>query len=117
MSATPDELRRAARKRLEERRGFVPHFIIYLLVNTGIIIVWATVAHQGFFWPGFVILFWGIGLVMHAWNAFFSQPITEADVEREMERLSGRPGSNEQRVDSSGGESTTTHRTAVGPTA
>jgi hypothetical protein len=36
--------------------------------------------------------FWGIGLVMHAWSAFFSRPITEADVEREIERLRDRSG-------------------------
>jgi hypothetical protein len=92
MSVTPDVLREAARKRLEERRGFIPHLIVYVLVNTGLIVIWATVANQGFFWPGFVLGFWGIGLVMHAWNAFFSKPITEADIEREMERLRDRSG-------------------------
>ena len=92
MSDASDELRAAARKRIEDRRGFVPHLLMYLLVNTGLVIVWATVAHQGFFWPGFIIGFWGIGLVMHAWSAFFSRPITEADIERELSRMRGRPG-------------------------
>lgn len=43
-----------------------------------------------FFWPGFVIGFWAIGLVMHAWAAFVSRPITDADVQREVERLQRR---------------------------
>jgi hypothetical protein len=92
MSTTQDELHQAARKRLEDQRGFVPHLIGYVLVNAGLIAIWATVADQRFFWPGFVIGFWGIGLVMHAWCAFVGRPITEADAEREIERLRDRSG-------------------------
>ena len=83
---TPDELQRIARKRIEDRRGFVPHALVYVLVNAGLVAIWATNG-QGFFWPGFVIGFWGIGLVMHAWSVFFSRPITDADVQREIDRL------------------------------
>ena len=87
MAATPDDLREVARKRLEDRRGFVPHLIAYIAVNTGLIVIWALSTNPGFFWPGFVLGFWGLGLVMHAWSAFFSKPITDADVQREVERL------------------------------
>jgi hypothetical protein len=86
MSDTPDELRQAARKRLEERRGFFPHLIVFVVINTALIVLWLTSARSGFFWPGIVLAAWGIGLVLHAWNAFFSAPITEGDVQREMER-------------------------------
>jgi 2TM domain-containing protein len=85
MTGTPDA-REAARKRIEERRGFVPHLVVYLLVNGALITVWATMGPHGFFWPAFVLLFWGIGIVMHGWNAFFAKPITEADVDREVRR-------------------------------
>lgn len=87
MTSTPSDSRTAARKRLEEQRGFVPHLIVYLVVNTGLVIVWAMTGADAFFWPAFPILFWGVGILMHAWNAFFSRPITEADVDREVERL------------------------------
>jgi hypothetical protein len=33
-----------------------------------------------------VLLGWGIGLVLHAWDAFFKRPVTEADVDRELAR-------------------------------
>jgi hypothetical protein len=92
MSVTPDELRQVARKRLEDRRGFVPHLIVYVLVNACLIAIWATVANPGLFWPGFVLGFWGIGLMMHFWSAFISRPITEGDVEREVQRLHDRSG-------------------------
>ncbi|HLN17282.1 MAG TPA: hypothetical protein VK277_11105 [Acidimicrobiales bacterium] len=28
----------------------------------------------------------GVGLVLHAWNAFFRRPLTESDVEGELRR-------------------------------
>ena len=39
MTEMPRDAREAARKRIEERRGFVPHLIIYLVVNTGLILL------------------------------------------------------------------------------
>lgn len=89
MTGTPD-VRTTARKRLEERRGFVPHLIIFLVINTGLVVLWMATGPSGFFWPAFPLLFWGAGLVTHAWSAFFTRPITEDDVDREAERLVDR---------------------------
>jgi predicted membrane channel-forming protein YqfA (hemolysin III family) len=87
VAKTSNDVRTVARKRLEERRGFAPHLIIYVLINAGLVAIWATTAPDAFFWPVFPLVFWGAGVVMHAWNAFFSRPITESDVDREVERL------------------------------
>lgn len=89
MSVPADDLRQIARKRIEDRRGLIPHLIMYALVNAGLIAIWATTG-RGFFWPGFVLGFWGVGVVMHVWSVFFNRPITEADVQREIERLQRR---------------------------
>jgi len=87
MTGTSEDVRSAARKRLAERRGFVPHLIIYLVTNAGLAFVWLATGGDSFFWPVFPILFWGAGLLAHAWSAFFTTPITDADVDREAERL------------------------------
>lgn len=93
MADAPDSAREAARKRIEERRGFVPHLIVYLIVNGGIVAIWFSTGASGFFWPGIIIIaLWGIGVVMHAWNAFFTKPVTEADVDKEMSRWRDKPG-------------------------
>src|ERR1700681_2238303 len=84
MNTTSDELRRIARKRIEDRRGFIPHALVYVLVNAALVAIWATNG-AGFFWPAFVIGFWGVGLVMHAWSAFFRRPITEPGLKREID--------------------------------
>jgi len=86
MTGTPKDAREAARKRIEDRRGFVPHLIIYLVLNTGLVLLWVSAGGHGFFWPGIILVGWGIGVLMHAWNAFFSKPISEADVDRELRR-------------------------------
>ena len=47
--------------------------------------IWAATG-AGYFWPIWVILGWGIGIVFHAWTVFGQKPITEDDVQREMQR-------------------------------
>ena len=49
------------------------------------VVIWALTG-RGTFWPGFIMATWGIGLALHAWRAFGQRPITEADVDRELER-------------------------------
>jgi hypothetical protein len=80
-----DDLREEAITRLKNRRGFWPHLICYIAVNTLLVGVWAA-SGGGYFWPIWVIGGWGIGIVMHAWTAFFEKPISEEEVEREMRR-------------------------------
>lgn len=86
MAEQPNAAREAARKRIEERRGFIPHLIVYLILNGGFVALWFYTGKTGFFWPGIIIVVWGIGVVMHAWNAFFSKPVTDEDVDREISR-------------------------------
>ena len=77
-----------ALKRVEAKRDFQGHLVVYLVVNAFLILVWWW-SGAGYFWPGWVLAGWGIGLVVNAWEAFFRRPIAEADVQQEMRR-SGR---------------------------
>jgi uncharacterized membrane protein YecN with MAPEG domain len=82
----PDGTARAqARKRLQAKREFGSNLVAYVVVNAFLVAVWAMTG-GGYFWPAWVLAGWGIGIVMHAWDAFFRRPITEADVDREMRR-------------------------------
>ncbi len=83
----PDEdaSRKAAIERLKNRRAFGQDLVAYLVVNGFFVLIWA-VTGGGYFWPAWIMGLWGIGLVLHAWTAFFQRPITEEDVEREMRR-------------------------------
>lgn len=74
-----------ARRRVTERRDFGSHVVVYVVVNTAVICIWAFTG-AGYFWPAWLIGAWGIGLVLHAWATFFQRPVTDADVEAELRR-------------------------------
>jgi len=82
-----EDLRKQALERVKKRRDFWPHLLVYVMVNALVVVVWFMTGAEGFFWPIFLIAGWGIGVVMHAWDAFFRTGITEEDVDREVSRM------------------------------
>ncbi len=52
IDSTDTAMRDRAVKRLKKRRDFAAHLLIYTMVNTFIVIIWA-VTTRGFFWPIF----------------------------------------------------------------
>jgi hypothetical protein len=77
--------REQVRKRLQDRRDFGSHLVVFVVVNAFLIAAWATTG-SGYFWPAWVLASWGIGLVLHAWETFVHRPVTEADVDAELRR-------------------------------
>ena len=80
-----DAGREAAIKRLKNRRDFRSHVVIYLAVNTMLVVIWA-VSGAGFFWPIWPILGWGVGLALNAWTVYGQRPFTEDDIRKETQR-------------------------------
>ena len=79
------ERRDAAIKRIKDKRDFRTHVVSYVVVNLFLVGVWA-VSGGGYFWPGWVMAGWGIGLVLHGWQTYRGErPITEEDIQREMD--------------------------------
>ncbi len=74
-----------ALKRVKAKRDFEAHLVVYVVVNAFLVLAWWW-SGAGYFWPGWVLAGWGIGLVMNGWEAFVRKPITEADVREEMRR-------------------------------
>jgi hypothetical protein len=92
VATTPDALREQALQRLKKRRDFKAHLFVYALVNTVIWGIWFVVAansHSWWPWPVFLTLFWGIGVVMNAWDVYLRKPITEEELQREVDHLGG----------------------------
>ena len=83
-SETPTE-RERVRKRLQDRREFGSHVVVFVVVNAFLVAAWAATG-AGYFWPAWVLAAWGVGLVLHAWETFAHRPVTEADVEAELRR-------------------------------
>ena len=81
------ERRDAAIKRIKDRRDFKTHITVYVVINLFLVGIWA-ITSRGYFWPGWVIAGWGIGLVLHGWQLYRGdKPITDAEIQREMDRL------------------------------
>ena len=87
-SAPPAQLRDRAVEQLKKKRAFYGHLLVYVLVNTTIVVIWAMTS-SGFFWPIFPMLGWGIGVIMNAWDVWRGD-FTEDQIAHEMARLEHR---------------------------
>jgi fatty acid desaturase len=83
----PDvERRERAIVRLRKKSEFRAHLLAFLVVNTAVVAVWAMTG-GGFFWPIFLILAWGVGLIFHARDAYVDEEPTEEQIRREMQHM------------------------------
>jgi len=86
-SGATGDLREEAITRLKKKRDFRTHAFMYVVVNAMLVAIWAITSPDGFFWPIFPILGWGIGLAGNAWDVYGRKPITEEEIRREQERM------------------------------
>jgi hypothetical protein len=84
-----ENLREKALQRLKKKRDFMAHLLSYVFVNGFLVILWLAVG-DGFFWPMFPILGWGIGVFFHGWDVYRGVP-SEEEIAKEMARI-GRSG-------------------------
>jgi hypothetical protein len=80
-----DERRELAIKRVKDKRDFRNHLAAYLIVNALLVVIWAA-SGGGYFWPVWPMLGWGVGVAFNWWAAYMQRPISEEDIQREMER-------------------------------
>ena len=81
-----EQIYEQAKKRVEARKGFFIHLIVYVCVNILLIIIWAFVAGAGFPWFIFPIVGWGIGLLFHGLGVF-GQKSDSATINKEAEKI------------------------------
>jgi hypothetical protein len=86
MQHVEGDLRELAKQRLQKRSDLGAHVVAYVLMNAMFTGIWA-ITGAGYFWPAWILLGWGVGLVLNVWDVFFRHPITDADIEREMKRM------------------------------
>lgn len=84
------DLRERAITRLKKRSDFHGHLLMYVLVNSVLIGIWAVSSPHAFFWPVFPLMGWGIGVIAHAWDTYRPEDLSEDRIQREMLHLQGR---------------------------
>jgi hypothetical protein len=90
-SDTTDLARENAIHRLKAKRALTYNAFTFVVVNVFLWLLWAFTndGDAGLPWPAWVTLGWGFGLAFQAWSAFGRSQISEADIEREMNRSTG----------------------------
>lgn len=78
-----DPRRTEAIKRLNDNRDFKNHAVVYGVVNTILVVIWAATG-AGYFWPIWPIAGWGVGVALHGWTVYQQRPISESDIRAEM---------------------------------
>lgn len=72
------------------RSEFKGHLATYFLVNAFLIGVWYfTEDGYGYFWPKWVLLGWGIGIVSHYVKAYYANDIFST--QKEYDKLKNNP--------------------------
>lgn len=74
-----------ARVRVEKKHKLRADLVAYLVVNAALVVAWA-LGGFGYFWPGWVLAFWGVFLLLDAWNLYYRRPVTEAEIDEELRR-------------------------------
>jgi hypothetical protein len=82
---TDEEVYRIARQRVEEKKGFYTHLIVYICVNILLVLIWFFTGH-GFPWFIFPLGGWGIGLLFHFLGVFVLSQGGSAWEKREIEK-------------------------------
>jgi hypothetical protein len=76
--------RRRAREIAQARYLLRLHALVYVVVNVGLLLTWWNTG-RGYFWPGYPIFFWGIGVVAHYLTA--QRTTGHGWIDRETERI------------------------------
>jgi hypothetical protein len=87
-----DDIHRMARARVRFRYSLAT----YVIVNAMLVGIWLFTdrpSRSDFpygFWPGWVMLFWGVGLAFQAWHAYGGTPDAIAREEAKLREKYGR---------------------------
>ena len=79
------ERRAEAMKRVRRKRDFQHQAVTLAAVSVLLIVIWAA-SGQGFLWPAFPIAAFALALATQAWHVYGEKPITEEQIQREMQR-------------------------------
>jgi 2TM domain len=94
-----DEAREYAIASVRRKRKFAHDLVAYVAVNGLLWLIWLITGHStggSIPWPAWVSIFWGFFLALDGWRAYggwsasLNAPISESEIERELERTRSR---------------------------
>lgn len=88
-----EDLQRLAKKRVEQKMGFLTHLLVFVLVNAGLYLLNLLRGDAG--WQIFPLWGWGLGLTIHGIVTLLSlqgQDLRERLLQSELQTLRTRSG-------------------------
>lgn len=82
-----NDARHAAVQRLQQRRGFTNFVIGAIIISVLMVVIWFLTG-RGYFWPGWVMAGFAVGLVVMGINMAMNKPLTEEQIQAEMKKSS-----------------------------
>jgi protein-S-isoprenylcysteine O-methyltransferase Ste14 len=108
LAAGERQVRELAVQQIERKRRFRMHAVSYAAVSILLVIIWAiseynnaggwptrgfsqssSIPHEWNIWIIYPVLGLGLILAVDAWNTYGRKPISEREIRREMDRLTG----------------------------
>ena len=80
-----DAARQQAIQRLHQRRGFMNYVIGAVVISLFMVVIWA-LSGQGYYWPIWVMGGFLIGGIFYGVNNVMNKPLTEDQIQREMQK-------------------------------
>ena len=80
-----DDPRTAAIARLHLKRNLRYQAAVFVILSIFFVVIWLA-SDRGFFWPIFPIAGFALALGGQAWSIYGSKPISEADIQREIDK-------------------------------
>jgi hypothetical protein len=91
MEAQQTSRREEALAQVKRKREFRAAIASYVVVNAALWLIWLLSDDRGDAngvpWPLWVTAFWGLGMVIGAWNIYGQRPVSDQEVEQEMQRM------------------------------
>ena len=84
-----EEIYEVARKRVRQKKDFYNHLVIYVIINTLLVIIWALTS-RGYPWFVWPLAGWGIGILFHAADVYIFHKESaweKREVEKEVDKL------------------------------
>lgn len=85
--ATSSADRALARKRIDRRRNLQGTLVAYGVVVIG---AWAIATGSYLVWPGWIVVAWGVALLLGLWE-YWRGPATDTDIDEELRRMRRMP--------------------------
>ena len=85
---TEEQIYEEARKRVEAKKGFYKHLVVYVVVNIMLVLIWAFAAGRGHPWFLWVLGFWGLGVLFNFIEVFvWTRRGDKGAIEKEADKI------------------------------